>query len=130
MTDLKMTKSEFKRRMKNVYLGVAIDIVAALARRCPVDNGSLRQSIHYAIDGERINIVMLKYGLYVEFGTQPHEIRPVNAKALKFKVGGNDVFAKVVQHPGTRPQPFIRNMAHQDLPRIVNDNIRRHLLAI
>ena len=43
----------------------------------------------------------------VNDGTKPHIIRPKNAKALAFKIGGRVVFAKVVHHPGTKAQPFL-----------------------
>lgn len=39
-------------------------------------------------------------------GTAPHEIRAVNASALHFTVQGNEVFATVVQHPGTKPSDW------------------------
>lgn len=54
--------------------------------------------------------------------TPPHIIRPKNGKALHWKSGGKDVFAKVVNHPGTRPNPFIRTTFKQQLIRIVADN--------
>ncbi|MDH6489676.1 hypothetical protein [Streptomyces sp. SAI-127] len=48
-------------------------------------------------------------------GTRPHIIRPRRAKgrnnrpaALRFEVGGDVVFAKLVRHPGTRPNPFLQ----------------------
>lgn len=76
----------------------------------------------------------VKFGggaVYLEFGTEPHEIRPLNKKALAFpRAGGRGVirggqrktqfnfqgrvkitglvFAKVVHHPGTDPKPFFR----------------------
>lgn len=34
--------------------------------------------------------------------TKPHEIRPRRAEALHFVIGGKDVFAKVVHHPGSK----------------------------
>lgn len=40
-------------------------------------------------------------------GTRPHIIRPKNKQVLRFRVGGQVVFAKVVHHPGTRAQPFL-----------------------
>lgn len=43
----------------------------------------------------------------VNDGTRPHIIRPRQAKALKFKIGGRTVYAKVVHHPGTRANPFL-----------------------
>ncbi|MDJ1137926.1 hypothetical protein [Streptomyces iconiensis] len=45
--------------------------------------------------------------VYVVNGTVPHIIRPVSRKALRFNVGGRTVFAKVVNHPGTRPNDFL-----------------------
>lgn len=49
------------------------------------------------------------YALYVHEGTRPHVIRPKNAQALRFNVGGREVFAKRVDHPGTKARPFLRN---------------------
>lgn len=49
------------------------------------------------------------YALYVHEGTRPHVIRPRNAQALRFNVGGREVFAKRVDHPGTKARPFLRN---------------------
>lgn len=45
--------------------------------------------------------------LYVVNGTRPHQIRPVRAKALRFTVGGRVVFARLVNHPGTKPNDFL-----------------------
>lgn len=41
-------------------------------------------------------------------GTKPHRIEPKRAKALRFRgSGGNFVFARGVNHPGTKPHPWI-----------------------
>lgn len=34
--------------------------------------------------------------------TKPHEIRPINVRALHFFMGGSEVFATVVHHPGSK----------------------------
>ncbi len=46
----------------------------------------------------------MPYAAIYEYGgqTAPHEIRPVNARALHFMAGGGDVFAMVVHHPGSK----------------------------
>ena len=75
---------------------------------------------------KQYHISMVGYAVYVEFGTPPHIIRPKNGKALHWKSGGKNVFAKSVQHPGTRPQPFIRTTMRLDLPKIAMANARRH----
>lgn len=46
------------------------------------------------------------YGAFVRGGTAPHVIRPRKAHALHFQVGGQDVFAMKVNHPGTQPNPY------------------------
>jgi hypothetical protein len=46
--------------------------------------------------------------LYVLGGTRPHVIRPVRARALRFTVGGQTVHAKIVMHPGTKPNRFLQ----------------------
>jgi len=72
-----------------------------------------------------------KYSVYVENGTPPHIIRPKEQNgysgptrrgqtrrgdndigvgrghALRWKVNGVSVFAKIVRHPGARPHPFM-----------------------
>lgn len=47
------------------------------------------------------------YSVYVENPTRPHVIRPRRARALRFEVGGQVVFAGKVNHPGTRGYPFM-----------------------
>lgn len=49
-------------------------------------------------------------------GTKPHIIRPRTAKFLRFPanggMGGGFVYAKVVHHPGTRPNRFLTDNMH------------------
>jgi hypothetical protein len=47
------------------------------------------------------------YGLDVELGTKPHVIRSKGNYPLRNKRTGQ-VFGRVVHHPGTRSQPFLR----------------------
>lgn len=46
------------------------------------------------------------YGGFVRGGTRPHEIRPVKAGALVFRIGDKLIFAKKVNHPGTKPNRY------------------------
>lgn len=45
--------------------------------------------------------------IFVIGGTRRHIIRPRRRQALKFKIGGRTVFAKIVHHPGTKPNDFM-----------------------
>ena len=48
-----------------------------------------------------------KYAAAHHEGARPHVIVPRKAKALKFKVAGKVVFARRVNHPGNRPNPYL-----------------------
>lgn len=47
------------------------------------------------------------YASHVEGGTVPHVILPKNGRYLKFNIGGRTIFATKVNHPGTKPFPFM-----------------------
>lgn len=80
---------------------------------CPVDTGRLRASIKgkasrtWTLRPQFTVSSNVDYAPMVHDGTRPHIIRPRTKQALKFKVGGQTVFAKVVHHPGTRARPFL-----------------------
>ncbi len=79
----------------------------------PVDTGRLRASIR--IESRRTLTLRsvytigsdVEYAQMVHDGTWPHVIRPRQAQALRFRIGGRIVYAKVVHHPGTRARPFL-----------------------
>lgn len=55
----------------------------------------------------------VRYAISVEFGQDPHTIRPDDAEVLHFTVDGEEVFTNVVEHPGTAPQPYMRPASEQ-----------------
>lgn len=79
----------------------------------PVRTGRLRSSIRaeppriFSLRGSLTVGSDLEYAGFVNDGTRPHQIRPKNASVLRFVVGGRVVYAKVVNHPGTRARPFL-----------------------
>lgn len=44
-------------------------------------------------------------------GTRPHTITAVRAKVLRFAMGGQAMFRRSVNHPGTKPDPFLDRAA-------------------
>ena len=107
-------------KFKQVF---AMKLANELAKAAPVDTGRMKNSIDSSVDGNTIVINMVEYALYVEFGTPPHIITPKNAKALHWKSGQDDVFAKVVHHPGTRPQPFIRSTLNNKTRKLIAESV-------
>jgi len=127
--------------------GLGNDIANELAKVAPVATSQLKNNIDANVNGDIITITMPEHGMFVEFGTPPHIIRPKNGKVLafprsgsqrvqhndgtisgKFTFGGKTiktdaVFAKVVHHPGTRPNPFIRTTFDTKVPGLVEKNI-------
>ena len=75
-----------QEELDKVVKSAAFAVQAAAVRRCPVDKGLLRQSINVVRRGELFYTVgtNVKYGKWVEEGTDAHVIRPKNKKALAF----------------------------------------------
>lgn len=48
-----------------------------------------------------------KVARYLESGTKAHTIRPKSKSVLRFQSGGGLVFAKKVNHPGTKPIGYV-----------------------
>jgi len=82
----------------------------------PADKGDLKRTIRPYIGpmyGEvRAGSDTVDYAAHVEYGTKPHPIEPVKAEYLRFKVNGEWVMAKHVDHPGTMEQPYMRPAAN------------------
>ena len=116
-------KDDFDAKLKKALYNIGNKFMNVLIETCPVDKGTLKNSINFKMEEEKIVIEMNETGVFVEFGTPPHTIRAKDAKALHWKSGGKDIFAKVVNHPGTRPNPFIRNAINTKLPDIVTTSI-------
>jgi len=114
----------------------ALQVERSAKQETPVDTGTLRSSIQTArVDvGEHIVGTNVEYAPDVEFGTRPHVITPDEADALAFKgTGGEMVFTRRVEHPGTPAQPFLRPAVrdHQsDLVENINDAIADLLEAV
>lgn len=72
--------------------------------------GQLAQSIGWrpAGNGSAEVYANAEYAGFIENGTRPHVIRPRSGRALRFPIGGGAGFgfARVINHPGSRPHPF------------------------
>ena len=55
------------------------------------------------------------HALFVNFGTRPHVILPKKKRALRWVVGNRFVFAKKVNHPGYRGDPYMIRAADEAL---------------
>ena len=106
---LRRSGQESHATTMSVLIEVANYILTEMEIRVPVDTGELRNSLSVEVMGDRVRIgPQAPHGVYVEFGTAPHQIRPKSSTgSLRFTINGRVIYAKVVNHPGTRPQPFV-----------------------
>ena len=99
-----------------------------LKEKAPKKTGRLRRSIHKKVGRYEAEIgPTAPYAFHVEYGTRPHIIRPIRARALRFEVGGRIFFARLVHHPGTKPQHFVRETAEElkrYIPRLAGEVFR------
>ncbi len=111
--DIKIFADRLQNETLPGLVEAAIDYAYAdMMSRAPVRTGRLLGSIQKQSAGLSGSVgPTVPYAVYVEYGTMPHEIRPVFASVLAFEVGGKMVFTPIVHHPGTRPNPFIEATA-------------------
>jgi phage gpG-like protein len=111
-----MDRAGGKLRDKLIYtMGQATTLVQNEAKamregRFVNRTGTLRRSIIKRVESPKRGVVGtdVKYAPYVEFGTRPHIIRPKRAKVLAFKdKHGRMIFARQVNHPGSKPYPYM-----------------------
>ena len=118
--------SAVSAKMGQVVTALTLKLLAAVQTRAPVVTGKLRRSIFQDIAVNKAQALgrvyvdtTTPYAKFVEFGTKPHDIYPTKAQALRFMVGGEPVFAKVVHHPGTKAQFYVHGPFEEMKPEIV-----------
>jgi HK97 gp10 family phage protein len=127
-------------------LNIGAKLVETQAKKnAPFITGNLRKSIHVlepASAGSLTTIVEANanYAAVVEEGSRPHEIKPKNKNALRwkstanFQMAGHNLsfktmaFAMIVHHPGTKAQPYMKPAAEQIRPKILA-NITKAIAA-
>jgi hypothetical protein len=88
------------------------------AATVPVKTGYLVQNWGFDIGNFQARwYPKASYAPYVEFGTRPHIIRPVNALALANRETGQ-FFGTLVHHPGTKANPFMERIVASAQPDI------------
>lgn len=104
----------------NVVSGLhrAVRVASESAQRraqanAPVKDGDLQKSLMASPVKSLVNVVWstvtsrLEYLRWVVEGTRAHRIEARRAKALHWTSGGQKFFRGAVNHPGTKPNPFL-----------------------
>lgn len=91
-------------------------MTAELKRGAPVDTGELRRRTGVAVVSETNTVIKAEAVIDVEYaevvvhGSRPHIIRARNKQALAFRIGGQTIIVKSVNHPGTQPNLFFERV--------------------
>lgn len=100
---------------------IQLHAVAEAKRIVPRKTSFLGRSIHPGATGADFAIIeaTAPYAAYVELGTRAHIIKPRRKRLLAWpaaggarlsgraRTGARMIFARVVHHPGTKPQPYL-----------------------
>lgn len=98
-------------------------------QEAPIRSGALRASIHGDVVTRNAAGAVGKvsalagHAAAVHDGSKPHEIR---GNPLAFEAGGAQVFTRRVQHPGTKPNPYMDRtepVVDATLERVVNSGV-------
>lgn len=90
-------------------------VEAEAIRRAPGGMGrTIRAQVRRGPGGEFQGVIRVNHAaaIFVTGGTRPHIIRPKQNRPnahLKFTVGGQIVYAKIVNHPGSKPNTFLKD---------------------
>lgn len=92
--------------------------------------GALFRSVHAHPAGSDAwevghDLQIAPYALFVHWGTRRHKIKPKDKKTLRFPMGGKFAFAREVDHPGYKGDPWIVRAA-AEAPHI----FERHVAAL
>lgn len=95
---------DMERRLRRVE--------AEAIRTAPGSMGStIRAQIRRGPGGDFQGVIRVSHpaAIYVVNGARPHQIRPRRpGGVLRFTVNGQVVFARLVNHPGNKPNDFLR----------------------
>lgn len=91
---------------------IGLQIMTGAKAMVGVRSGNLRRSIHMrqGLQG-RVQYVAVGSNLnYAEAhheGTRAHRIDPRGGRIMRFNVGGTVVYARRIDHPGTKPRKYL-----------------------
>jgi len=120
ISELEGIKDEVLQVIRKTVDYTASDLEGNLQQESPVRHGRLqgswvREVVHQFT--QRIYSTA-EYALVVSEGSDPYEILPREAQALRFEVDGELVFAKRVEHPGIEGSGYIDKAIERTEARI------------
>ena len=91
---------------------IGLEILTGARAMVGVRSGNLRRSLHMR-QGLRGRVQYVAVGSNLHYaeahheGTRPHRITPRDGRVMRFNVGGTVVYARRIDHPGTKPRKYL-----------------------
>ena len=91
---------------------IGLEILTGARAMVGVRTGNLRRSLHMR-QGLRGRVQYVAVGSNLRYaeahheGTRPHRIDPRGGRVMRFNVGGTVVYARRIDHPGTKPRKYL-----------------------
>jgi hypothetical protein len=91
---------------------IGLEILAGAKAMVGVRSGNLRRSLHMR-QGLRGRVQYVAVGSDLRYaeahheGTRAHRIDPRGGRVMRFNVGGTVVYARRIDHPGTKPRKYL-----------------------
>ena len=103
-----------------LHRSVGPALVDEMKMRAPVDTGHLKGEIVQEDAPRKVTVGPrgVDYNAFVVAGTRPHIIRSKKGKHLAFKMNGKMVYLSEVKHPGTKPNPYMKESADAVMQRL------------
>ncbi len=108
---------QFNDMVARFFADMGPALVDAIKSRTPIVTGRLKDSTYYTVEegkgtagGNSMQLVIhasAPEAAFVLGGTAPHIIRPSAALALHWHDTGGEHFARIVHHPGTKPNDYV-----------------------
>jgi HK97 gp10 family phage protein len=114
---------EMKRKRQQTMEVIATFVEAEAKLRAPVKTGDLRRRITHTTEHTDSKSTAkigtnLEYAQAVEEGTNPHKIKRKDGKPLRIKIDGKWITVDEVNHPGSKPHPYLRPSIEENIAEI------------
>lgn len=127
-SDLPNFSSRILTALNNSIQEVGFKVEQNAKENAPVNTGHYRDQIIF--DGRNTITANADYSAPLEYGiSNPVIIKPKQAKALRFTVNGQEVFAKYVQQKTRQPNPIMR-LAARNVQRQVDSIFKKNFARI
>lgn len=109
-----------RREVRAAVSEGAAAIEAGAKARVPSKSGETRRSIRTIFRRTGLEATVgtgYWVARFIHFGTKPHRIKTKKHKALLMEIGGEALYRKTAEHPGTPAIPFLERAWEQERGR-------------